>query len=209
MSFPYGCFVMIPLKMRILCSLGLLKINGATMNGLCSICLLFGIFFLLTSMAFASGAEFTNLVINNTQEDLVIDLKIKGVFKEEMKEAVLNGISVSFTFFILLYEVHDFWFDKKITSITTTHKIQYNALKKEYRITRSWEKTDPLVLKNFEKARQLISEINSLKIIPIAKLKKGKQYQLKAKSELYDKNYLFSSFPWEFETDWYTINFIY
>jgi hypothetical protein len=82
-------------------------------------------------------------------------------------------------------------------------------LKKEYRITRSWEKTDPLVLKNFEKARQLISEINSLKIIPIAKLKKGKQYQLKAKSELYDKNYLFSSFPWEFETDWYTINFIY
>lgn len=209
MSFPYGCFVMIPLKMRILCGLGFIKINDATMNGLCSICLLFGIFFLLTSFAFASGAELTNLVIKNTQDDLVIDLKINGVITEEMKAAVLNGISVSLTFFILLYEVHDFWFDKKITSITTTHKIQYDALKKEYRITRSWEKTDPLVLKNFEKARQLISEINSLKIIPIAKLKKGKQYQLKAKSELNDKNYLFSSFPWEFETDWYTINFIY
>jgi hypothetical protein len=32
-----------------------------------------------------------------------------------MKEAVLSGIPVSFTFLIFLDEVHDFWFDKKQT----------------------------------------------------------------------------------------------
>jgi hypothetical protein len=172
-------------------------------------CLNFVILFLLTSLAFASGAELTNLVVKNTRDDLVIDLKIKGVFTEDMREAVLSGIPVSFTFLINLYEVHDFWFDKKIASIATNHKIQYDALKKEYRIMRSWGKIDPLVTKNFEKARLLMSEIDGLKIIPLTRIKKGKHYQLRVKSELNEKKIPFSGFPWEFETDWYTINFIY
>jgi hypothetical protein len=163
----------------------------------------------MPGLAFASEAELTNLVIKNTNDYLALDLEIKGVFTEEMKKAVLNGIAIRFAFLIVLYEVHDFWFDKRITSITTIHKIQYDALKKEYSIIRSWEKASPLVVINIEKARQLISEINSLEVIPFKSLKKGKHYQLRVKSELNDRKYFFSRFPWEFETDWYTINFTY
>ena len=172
-------------------------------------CLILVIHFLEICPVFASEAELTNLVVKNTQDDLLIDLKIKGVFTEDMREAVLSGIPVSFTFLINLYEVHDFWFDKKIASIATNHKIQYDALKKEYRIMRSWGKIDPLVTKNFEKARLLMSEIDGLKVIPLTRIKKGKHYQLRVKSELNEKKIPFSGFPWEFETDWYTINFIY
>jgi hypothetical protein len=64
---------------------------------------------------YASEAELTNLVIKNSQADLLIDLTIKGVFTNEMKKALLNGIPVSFTFLINLYDVHDFWLDKKIS----------------------------------------------------------------------------------------------
>jgi len=197
------------MKMQITSGSGLLKINDVKKSGLSLFCLFFGILFLLTRSAFASGAELTNLVIKNTSEDLVIDLKIKGVFTEDMKDAVLSGMLVSFTFLIHLYEVHDFWFDEKIISIKTIHKIQYKALKNEYRIIRSWEKRDQLVVNNFEKARELISEIDGLEIIKLTRLKKGGHYQLKVKSELNDKMYQFFSFPWEFETDWYAINFIY
>jgi hypothetical protein len=49
---------------------------------------------------YASEAELTNLVIKNSQADLLIDLTIKGVFTNEMKKALLNGIPVSFTFLI-------------------------------------------------------------------------------------------------------------
>lgn len=197
------------MKMRIRCGLGSLKINGANMSVRCSICILFSVLFFMTGLASASGAELRNLVIKNTHDKLALDLKINGIFTEEMKKAVLSGIPVSFRFSILLYEVQDFWFDTKITSINTIHKIQYNALKKEYSISRSWQKTSPLVVINFEKARQLISEIKSLEVIPLKSLKKGKRYQLRVKSELDDRNYFFSKFPWGFETDWYTINFIY
>ena len=197
------------MKMQITSSSGLLKINDVKKIGPSLFCLFFGILFLLTSSAFASGAELTNLVIKNTSEDLVVDLKIKGVFTEDMKKAVLSSMPVSFSFLIQFYEVHDFWFDKKVISKKTIHKIQYKALKNEYRIIRSWEKRDQLVVNDFEKARELISEIYGLEVIKLTRLKKGGHYQLKVKAELNDKIYLFFGFPWEFETDWYAINFIY
>ncbi len=195
--------------MNIRSSSGILKITDVKKTGFLLFCFLAGILFLLTSSAFASEAKLTNIVIKNTSEDLAVDLKIKDVFTEDMKKAVLRGISVRFTFLIYFYEVHDFWFNQKITSIKTTNKIQYKILKNEYRIVRSWEKKDKLVVKNFEKARELISEIYGLKVIKLTRLKKGGHYQLKVKAELKDKLYQFFSFPWKFETDWYAINFIY
>lgn len=168
----------------------------------------FGILLLLTSSAFASGAKLTNIVIKNTSEDLAVDLKVKGVFTEDMKKAVLSGIPVRFRFLVYFYEVHDFWFNEKIMSIKAVHKIKYKVLKNEYRIMRSWEKKNKQVVNNFEKARELISEICDLEVIKLTSLKKGGHYQLKVKAELNDKLYQFFGYPWAFETDWYAINFV-
>lgn len=173
---------------------------------LCLTCLFF---FLLTRSAFASGAELTNLVVKSTHADLLMDLELKGVFTNEMKDALLRELPVSFNFFITFYEVYDYWFDKKIANLTILHKIEYDASKKEYRVTRSWEKVGPLVTRNFLKARVLMSEIVGLKVIPLTRLKRDKHYQINVKSELNEKRLLLFNFPWEFETDWYTINFIY
>ena len=61
-----------------------------------------------------------------------------------------------------------------------------------------------------------MSEIKSLHIIPLDKLTKGSQYQIKAKAELskltlpLSLHYiLFFVSLWDFETDWYTIDFTY
>jgi hypothetical protein len=163
----------------------------------------------LNEAAFTSEVELTNIVIKNTRDDLLVDIRIKNIFTEEMKKAVLAGITTSLIFKIYLNEVRDFWVDRKITKITAIHEIQYDALKKEFRIQRSWENREPLIVKKIEEARQLISEINAMKVIQLKRLKKGHHYQLKVKSELNDKKFLFFGLPWEFETDWYTINFIF
>ena len=172
-------------------------------------CFFFLILLLSTGPAHASGAELSNLVIKNNREDLLIDLKINGVFTNEMRAALSSGIPVSFTVLVILYEVHDFWFDTRLAHITTNHNIQYDALKKEYSILRAWEKTGPLVVKEFDNACLLISEITGLKITPLSVLKKEKHYQVTVKSELVDKKFHIFNLPWGFETDWYTINFIY
>jgi hypothetical protein len=138
-----------------------------------------------------------------------VDLLIKGIFTQQMKAAVSKGIPIDITFLILLYEVRDYWFDVKLVSKTAMHDIRFDALRKVYRIRRSWEKKAPLAVKDFEKAQSLFSEIKGFDVIPLKRLKKGKHYQLRIKSELSENKAHLTGLPWEFETDWYTINFIY
>jgi hypothetical protein len=174
--------------------------------------LLFFIFaslFVLQNSIAASEVELSNLIVRNTQADLLVDLKVKGVFTEDMQDAVERGIPVSFAFILILYKVRNLWLDEKIASIRVSHSIQHDAVKKEYKISLSESKADDIVVKNFAKARQIMSQINGLKIIPLKQLEKGQHYQIRVKSELDDKKFFLPAFPWEFETDWYTINFIY
>ena len=61
-----------------------------------------------------------------------------------------------------------------------------------------------------------MSEIDSLKTVPLSRLEKGSQYQIRAKAQLskltlpfYLHYVLFFVSLWDFETDWYTIEFMY
>ena len=182
--------------------------NAVKIN-LCSGCLVIFVLLLTASPALSGDAELTNLIVRNNNDELQVDLLIQGIFTEEMKAAVLKGIPVNFTFIILLYEVRDYWFDDKLVSKTAMHEVRFDVLRKEYRIRRSWEKKASLAVKDFEKSQSLFSEIKGFNVIPLKRLKKGKHYQLRIKSELGENKALLTGLPWEFDTDWYTINFIY
>ncbi|UCE55692.1 MAG: DUF4390 domain-containing protein [Desulfobacterales bacterium] len=175
--------------------------------------------FLLTTQApgFAEDARLTNITVSNTRDDLLLYLNVEGAFREEMKKAILNGVPATFSFFASMNRVRNFWFDGKIADIEVTHTINYDNLKKEFSIHRSWEgNNNNKVTKSFKEAQKLMTEINSLKIIPLNRLQKGRQYQLRVKAEfskktlpLYLHYVLFFVSLWDFETDWYTIDFIY
>ena len=84
-----------------------------------------------------------------------------------------------------------------------------NTVKKNMKFGGHGKKRDFRAEKNSGEAKRILSEIKGLKVIPLNRLKKGAHYQLRIKSELKDRSYPISGTPWEFETDWYTINFIY
>ena len=164
----------------------------------------------------AQDATLTNIIVTNTRDDLLIYLTVEGAFREEMEEAIKSGVPTTFSFFINLYRKRTLWPDKQIAEIRVTHTIKYNNLKEEFVIQRSWEPEKVHTVKTFDGAKKLMSEIDSLKIIPLKELQKGKQYQIQAKAELskvtlpYYLHYvLFFISMWDFETDWYTIDFIY
>lgn len=92
--------------------------------------------------------------------------------------------------------------------------IKYDNLKEEFTIKRTWEKSGPLVTRSFDEAQEWMAEIDGLKVVSLEQLEKGIQYQLRAKAELskitlpYYLHYvLFFVSLWDFETDWYTIDF--
>lgn len=165
---------------------------------------------------FAQEARLENIIVTNTRDDLLVFLNVEGAFTENMKQAVLSGLRINFTFYINLYNNRNLWLDKKIASVKITHRLKYDSLKKEFILKRSWENNQPVVMESFEEAQKLMCKIDSILLTKLDKLKKGEQYQIRTKAELTKKTlplnlhhvFFFVSL-WDFETDWYTIDFIY
>jgi hypothetical protein len=176
--------------------------------------LILGLLLIASQAGHAQDATLTNITVSNTQDDLLLFLNLEGAFREEMKQAILSGAPSTFSFFAKLNRVRSLWFDKNIAELEVTHTIVYDNLKKEFTVTRSWKENNPEVTKSFDEAKKWMTEIDSLKIIPLNRLEKGEQYQLRVKAEvskktlpLYLHYILFFVSLWDFETDWYTIDF--
>ena len=175
------------------------------------------LFSLLPSFAFAEeNAVIENIKLANTRDDLLIYFDVKQAFTQKINQAVLNGIPTTFSFYITLYKTGGSWFDKKISNIQIKSTLKYNSLKKEFSVLRPWKDEKTIVTPSFEEAKSLMTQMNNLTIIPLNQLVKGDKYQLRIKAEL-DKFtlplslhtvFFFVSF-WNFETNWYLINFTY
>ncbi len=178
--------------------------------------LLFCLLLSFSSPLQAAEATLSDIIVTNTQEDLLVFFDIKGCFTREMEEAILNGIPTTFTIVIRLYRTRSVWFDASIASITLEHTIKYDSLKNEFRVTRSEENDTKLVVKDFEAAKKAMAEIRNIRVIPLKELQERGKYQLRVKAELekvrlplYLHYVLFFVSLWDFETDWYTVDFIY
>lgn len=164
----------------------------------------------------AAEATLSNIIVTNTQEDLLVFFDIEGCFTREMEEAILNGIPTTFTIVIKLYRTRTAWLDASIASITLEHTIKYDSLKNEFRVTRSEADRTELVVKDFEAAKKAMAEIRNIRVVPLNELQDRGKYQLRVKAELekvrlplYLHYVLFFVSLWDFETDWYTVDFIY
>ena len=158
----------------------------------------------------------TNIKLANTRDDLLTYFEVKHAFTEKITQAVQNGIPRTFAFYVSLYKTSDSWLDKKVADIAFTSTIKYNSLKQEYAVFRPWKDEKPSVTQSFEKAKEWMTEIDNLKVIPLKDLVKAEKYQIRIKAELsritlpFSLHYVFFfvSF-WDVETDWYLINFTY
>ncbi len=178
----------------------------------CLLCL-----FLFPDMAIAKqNAIIENIKLANTRDDLLTYFDVKNAFTNKMNEAIKNGIPTTFSLYINLYKTDGSWFDKKISTVKKKSTIKYNSMKKEYSVYRPWKTEQTIVTQSFDEAKSLMTDIDNLKIISLNSLVKGDKYQLRIKAEL-DKVKLplslhniliFVSF-WDFQTNWYVINFTY
>jgi len=164
----------------------------------------------------AQDATLSNLIVTNTSNDLLVYLNVEGAFREQTVNAIMSGVPASFSFFIKLYQKRSFWFDKAIADIEITNAIKYNSLKKEYMVKRLWDSEKTFSTQSLQEAQKFMTEIEGIKIAGLKDLQKGEQYQIRVKAELNKKtlplylhHVLFFVSLWDFETDWYTIDFIY
>ena len=174
------------------------------------------LWFPMGSYADDNNAVLTNIKLANTRDNLLTYFGVKNAFTGKIDQAVKNGVPTTFSFYVSLYKITNSLLDKEIADIQIKSTVKYNSLKEEFSISRPWKDEKPSVTKSFEEAKSWMTEVDNLRVIPLKNLIKGDKYQIRIKAEL-DKVTLplslhyvlfFVSF-WDFETDWYVINFTY
>lgn len=163
-----------------------------------------------------ASATIRDIIVTNTRDDLLAYFAVEGCFTPEMKEAIQSGVPATFTFFIELERVRDFWFDADLAALRLDHTIKYDSLKGVYWVTLREQGRQPQAVRDFATACRLMAEVNGVKVAPLAKLRKGSTYRLQVRAQLskvrlplYLHYVLFFVSLWDFETDWHSVDFVY
>jgi hypothetical protein len=193
-----------------------MRIDSIFLQRLLRYLLLGFFFFLLASFfqvrnSYGQEAAISDFTVSNSEDNLLLYLAVSNWFSEDMEAAIHNGIPITFAFSIDLFVKRPKWPDKKISEHEFNHVMEYDSLKKQYRIHRN-EKGDSKVTASLEEAKKLMSEINGFKVLRLDELDPRTSYTLRAKAMLARKtmplyfHYLipFSS-PWDFETKWHKL----
>jgi hypothetical protein len=176
--------------------------------------LLFFIIVAFSHATYARKAGLQDIVWDKIDGNLIVSFKLNNVFSSQLKEVVLNGTPITFAYFVTLYEVRDYWVDKKIANIKIDHMMKYDILQEKFIMKRSWRTDEVLTTDSFAEAQELMTEIRNLKILPFDWLENDGRYQIGIKAELSKANLprnlrsaFFFSPSWGFETDWYILEF--
>ena len=170
----------------------------------------------LMSALWAKQAQITDIIVTNNQDQLLVYFNTKGCFTPEMNKAILSGIPTTFTFFLEIYKPRSFWPNKKLSAVRLHHTIKYDSLREEFNLTLSERGNQTFTVKEFSKAQEIMADVSNIQLIPLKQLERNSQYQLRIKAELnkvtlplYLHYILFFLSLWDFETDWYVVEFNY
>jgi hypothetical protein len=133
-----------------------------------------------------------------------------------MLDGVKNGIPVVFTYYLELVKTSSNWLDTTLVESSVTRTLTFDSSKQEYHIAFSDQDGKVVATGNLEQAKQLMAEINGIKVIALAQLVPDAPYAIHFKVTLKKGSLplgmhrlLPISALWDFETDWRTIEFRY
>jgi hypothetical protein len=167
-------------------------------------------------VAHAQEARLKNITLRKANGALAVSFDVEGAFSNKVTEAILRGVTADFSFIVSLNRVRSIWPDKELASVIVRHEIKYDTLKKAFTISKPWKGGESAVTQSFAEAQKLMTEIHDLPLVPLDHLEKGTTYELWAKAKLskmtlpFYLHYVFYFVTlWDFETDWYTVDFVY
>ncbi len=177
---------------------------------------IFFLFFSGSKLAWSKQAQITDIIVTNNQDYLLVYFYTKGCFTPDMNKAIQNGIPTTFTFLIELYKPRSWWPSKHLASLKLHHTIKYDSLREEYSILLSERGNQVFTVKEFAKAQEMMADVSNIQVILLQSLERNTQYQVRIKAELnkvrlplYLHYLLFFVSLWDFETDWYLVDFMY
>ena len=180
----------------------------------CSICVASVGTFTPTSAIAKNHAEIVDVYLEPQMKNLELSFRIENCFTPKMEEAILSGVETSFKIRLVIEKQGFLFFSNKFLNISLEHSIKYDRLNNEFQVTLPEQLDSVLITKDFNEAKQWMSTVEALSLIPIWRLEKETEYRLRVKAELSKVRlplffrYIFYFVSlWDFETGWREIDF--
>jgi Domain of unknown function (DUF4390) len=160
-------------------------------------------------------AEISGIEIDKNGKSLKVSFRLIDCFNSDMEEAILDGVPTTFRILVSV-EKPSLFLKSTIADFTLRHTIRYNRLNNEFQVDLPEDPQKTLVTRSFDEAKKWMSRVENLPVIPTCWLNRDQEYYLNVKAELskvelplFFRYILFWMSLWDFETEWYTVEFLY
>lgn len=160
-------------------------------------------------------AEISDIQLDKGGKELRVSFQLVNCFNSDMEEAILDGVPTTFRILVSVQKPA-LVLDSTIADLTLLHTIRYNRLNNEFQVNLPEDPQETYVTKSFAEAKKWMSTVRRVPVIPTCWLSKDQAYYLNVKAELSKvelplvfRYILFWVSLWDFETGWYTVEFLY
>jgi hypothetical protein len=179
----------------------------------CCLCALYIGFLAGPAMA-KNKADIVDIAVTMQRKNLEVSFKIENCFTPKMEEAIGNGVPTTFRIRLILEKPGIPFLRSQYLNIVLERTIKYDRLENEYRVELQEHPDRLRTTRDLEEAKEWMSSVEDLPLIPLWRLQEGQTYQLRMKAELskvhlplFFRYIFFFVSLWDFETDWQKITF--
>lgn len=162
----------------------------------------------------AEKARIEGAFVVNSQTDLLLYFTVVDALSPEMKKGILNGIPVTFAFFVELHEHRGGKSPVQVASRNFRHTIHFQTLKELFDLELTEHGKESVSFDQFDLATRALADVHDLPLVSLALLKPGVRYTVKIKARLAKqdlpekfKNVMTFIKIWDFETEWRELSF--
>jgi len=154
-----------------------------------------------------------DITITSTRDKLFVYFTVKNCFKDDMIQAIHNGITATFEFTIEIREFRPFALDELVKKIIFTHSVKYDTVRKVYDVILAEKSNEVKTVTDFETVKYLMSKVEAVEVADMEIFDKDLKYKLnmmakldKVELPMYLHYILFFVSLWDFKTDWYSFD---
>ncbi len=161
-------------------------------------------------------ARIVHLAAYREDGNLKLRFGIEDCFTPKMIDAIKSGVVTTFRIRVVVEEPGLPLFRKQLLNTVLEHSLEFDQLRGEYRLKLAERAETPIRTTDFSEARQLMSTVSGIPVLPLWRLQPGKTYNIRVKAELskvrlpvFLRYIFFFVSLWDFETDWQQVPFRY
>jgi hypothetical protein len=119
------------------------------------------------------------------QGEILVSARLLDAMQSKTVNDIQHGIPKDLFYYVLLMKRQTGWFDEELLSRTIKYTIQYDLLKKRYRVHMRRDTGEMShIIENFQEMTDLISKIDNVKITETKTLNPKETYYVRVKAQM-------------------------